>query len=136
MIKMAAVTDDGQNITSHFGRATKYAVLTVEDGCIIARELRDNAGRRDFQQDESHGHEHHDDARGRGFGKHAGEKHRLMFEAIPDCDVVLARGMGQGAYQGLQQKGIQPILTDIAGIDTAVEAIIDDTIEDHLERLH
>ena len=59
-----------------------------------------------------------------------------MFEAIPDCEMVLARGMGQGAYQGLQQKGIQPILTDIADIDTAVEAVIDDSIEDHPERLH
>ena len=136
MIKIAAVTDDGKSISAHFGRATKYAVLTIEDGRIIARELRDKAGHHDFQHEESHGHEHHDDARGRGFGKRAGEKHRLMFEAIPDCEMVLARGMGQGAYQGLQQKGIHPILTDIADIDTAVEAVIDDSIENHPERLH
>jgi predicted Fe-Mo cluster-binding NifX family protein len=59
-----------------------------------------------------------------------------MFEAIPDCQVLLARGMGQGAYQGLQQIGIRPILTDIANIDTAVEAVIDGNIEDRPERLH
>jgi predicted Fe-Mo cluster-binding NifX family protein len=136
MIKIAAVTDDGESISPHFGRATKYAVLTVEDGHIIARELRDKAGHRDFQNEESHAHEHHDDVRGRGYGKRAGEKHRLMFEAIPDCEMLLARGMGRGAYQGLQGEGIRPILTDIAGIDTAVKAVIDGTIEDHPERLH
>ena len=136
MKKIAVVTDDGKNISPHFGRATKYAVLTVEDGRIIAHDLRDKAGHRDFQHEESHNHQHHDDARGRGFGKHAGEKHRLMFEAIPDCEIVLARGMGQGAYQGLQQNGIRPILTDIADIDRAVQAVIDGSIEDHLERLH
>lgn len=136
MIKIAVVTDDGKNISPHFGRATKYAVLTVEDNRIIAHDLRDKAGHRDFQHEESHDHQHHDDDRGRGFGKHSGEKHRLMFEAIPDCEIVLARGMGQGAYQGLQQNGIRPILTDIADIDIAVQAVIDGSIEDHPERLH
>jgi predicted Fe-Mo cluster-binding NifX family protein len=136
MKKIAAVTNDGKTISPHFGRADKYAVLTVEDDCVIAREIRDKSGHHDFQDEESHGHEYHDDARGRGFGRRAGEKHQLMFEAIPDCEMVLARGMGQGAYQGLQQKGILPILTNIADIDRAVEAVIDGTIEDHPERLH
>jgi predicted Fe-Mo cluster-binding NifX family protein len=136
MKKIAAVTDDGKTISPHFGLATKYAVLTVEGGQIIARELRDKAGHRDFQHEGSHDHKGHNDARGRGFGNHAGEKHRLMFKAIPDCDIVLARGMGQGAYQGLQQKGIRPILTDIPDIDTAVQAVVDGSIEDRPERLH
>jgi hypothetical protein len=36
----------------------------------------------------------------------------------------------------LQQNGIRPILTDIADIDTAMEAVIEGSIEDHPERLH
>ena len=136
MIKIAAVSDDEKTISHHFGRATKYVVITVEEGSITAREVRDKAGHRDFHQEEGHKHEHHDDERGRGFGKHAREKHQLMFEAIPDCDIVLAGGMGQGAYQGLQQKDIYPILTAIADIDLAVQAVIDGSIEDHHERLH
>ena len=59
-----------------------------------------------------------------------------MFEAIPDCEIVLARGMGQGAHQGLEQRGIRPILTDIADIETAAQAVIDGTIENRPERLH
>jgi len=50
--------------------------------------------------------------------------------------VVLARGMGQGAYKGLQEMGIRPILTEISEIDIAVQAVMDDSIEDRPERLH
>jgi len=136
MKKIAAVTDDEKTISAHFGRATKYAVLTVDDGQIIAREIRNKAGHHDFQHEEIHTHEHHDHSHGHGHGKHAGEKHKRMFETIPDCQILLARGMGQGAYQGLQQTGILPILTDIADIVSAVQAVIDGSIEDHPERLH
>jgi predicted Fe-Mo cluster-binding NifX family protein len=135
MMKIAVVTDDGTTISAHFGRATKYAVLDIEDDNIVSRELRDKAGHDDFQHDGSHEHDHHEEHE-RGFGKHAGEKHRRMFKVIPDCTIVLARGMGQGAYQGLQQNGIRPILTEIRDIDTAVQAVIDGTIEDRPERLH
>jgi predicted Fe-Mo cluster-binding NifX family protein len=137
MMKIAAVTDDDRTISPHFGRAIYYAVLTVENGQIVARELRDKASHHDFQREGLHGHhEHHDDSRGRGFGRHSAEKHQRMFAAITDCEVVLARGMGRGAHNGLQQIGVKPILTDINDIETATQAVIDDSIEDHPERLH
>jgi predicted Fe-Mo cluster-binding NifX family protein len=59
-----------------------------------------------------------------------------MFETITDCQIVLARGMGQGAYAGLEQMNVRPILTEIKEIETAVQAVIDGTIENHPERLH
>jgi len=142
--KIAAVTDDGKTISAHFGRAIKYAVLTVEDGQITASELRDKANHHDFQRE---GSGHHDDhlviqpsgyknAPGHGHGQHSAEKHRRMFETIPDCQILLARGMGQGAYTGLEQMGIRPIMTDIKEIEAAAQAVIDGSIEDHPERLH
>jgi predicted Fe-Mo cluster-binding NifX family protein len=136
MMKIAAVTDDGYTISAHFGRASKYVVLTIEGDLIKEREVRDKAGHRDFQGEESHRHEGHDDPRGRGFGRHSTEKHQRMFENIEDCQVVLARGMGQGARQGLQAMGIRPILTDLADVEVAVQAVMDGSIEDHPERLH
>lgn len=141
-MKIAAVTDDGKTISAHFGRATKYVVYSIEDEQIVTQELRDKLGHRDFSKGEHHSH--HDDnhdhdhnhANGHGHGKHSAEKHRRMFEAITDCDIVLARGMGQGAYAGLKQAGIKPILTDIKDVETAVTAVIEDNIIDHIERLH
>ena len=136
-MKIAAVTDDNEIISQHFGKATQYTVLTIDEGKIIAREIREKANHQDFQREGLEGqHQHHSDPRGRGFGQHSGEKHKRMFETIKDCQFLLARGMGQGAYNGLQQTGIQPIITDIPEIEKAVEAVIDGSIEDHKERLH
>ncbi|MCJ7695504.1 MAG: NifB/NifX family molybdenum-iron cluster-binding protein [Anaerolineaceae bacterium] len=136
-MKIAAVTDDNETISQHFGRAMKYSVLTIEEGNIIAKELREKANHQDFQREGLEGqHQHQDDPRGRGFGRHSGEKHQRMFATINDCQILLARGMGQGAYNGLQQMGIQPIITDIPEIEKAVQAVIDESIEDHPERLH
>jgi len=137
-MKIAAVTDDGQIISAHFGRATKYAVYTIEDGQIVTQELRDKLGHRDFSKKEHHSHDDHDHnhKNGHGHGKHSAEKHRRMFAAITDCDVLLARGMGQGAYNGLAQANIQPIVTGIADIETAVIAVIENNIINHTERLH
>jgi predicted Fe-Mo cluster-binding NifX family protein len=136
MEKIAAVTDDGNTISAHFGRATKYVVLTIDDGQVVSREVREKAGHHDFQHDGSHDRTHHEHGSGRGTGKHSARKHQRMFETIPDCEIVLARGMGQGAHQGLVERGIRPILTDIANIDEAVEAVINGSIEDNLARLH
>jgi predicted Fe-Mo cluster-binding NifX family protein len=136
-MKIAAVTDDGITISAHFGRATHYVVLTIEAGHIIAQEQRDKASHRDFEAEGMHGHhEHHEDSRGRGFGRHSAEKHERMFAAIRDCEIVLARGMGQGARNGLLQMGKKPILTDIVNIENATQAVIDDSIIDYPERLH
>jgi len=140
-MKIAAVTDDGQKISAHFGRATKYAIYTIVDGQIIAQELRDKLGHRDFAKEGHHDHNHdhvhvHDHSKGHGHGQHSAEKHRRMFETITDCDILLARGMGQGAYNGLAQANIQPIVTDIANVETAVIAVIENNIINHTERLH
>lgn len=134
--KIAAVTDDEKTISAHFGRAKQYAVLTIEAGHVADRELREKAGHHTFAGEGHHAHRHRDDPGGRGFGQHAGEKHARMIAPIADCQMILARGMGQGAYAKLKREGIRPILTDIADIEEAVRAVIDGSIVNHLERLH
>ncbi|MBK8935732.1 MAG: hypothetical protein IPM76_26100 [Chloroflexi bacterium] len=126
-MKIAVVTDDGKKISAHFGRATKYAVYTVEAGQIVAQELRAKMGHQDFAGEAHHDHEHHHET-GHGQGQHSAEKHQRMFATITDCDVLLARGMGQGAYTGLEQANVRPILTDIADVETAVTAVIEGKI--------
>lgn len=136
-MKIAAVTDDNITISQHFGRALQYSVVTVDKGEIVDRELRDKASHKDFQREGIEGqHRNRDDARGRGYGRHSAEKHKRMFASINDCQILLARGMGQGAYNGLLQMGIKPILTDIPEIELAVRAVLDESIVDHPERLH
>ncbi len=48
-MKIAFATQDGQTISRHFGRAPHYLV-TIENGAVAQRELRDKA---------SHAHHEH-----------------------------------------------------------------------------
>jgi hypothetical protein len=65
-----------------------------------------------------------------------GHRHASMAQAIADCQVLLCRGMGYGAYQSMQQFGIVPVVTDEADIEAAVQAYIEGRLQDHPERLH
>jgi predicted Fe-Mo cluster-binding NifX family protein len=131
-MKIAIVSDDGKTISKHFGRAENYLVVHYDNDQIVGRTTLAKQGICETPHRQQGRH----DPRGRGYGHRAEHSHGQMFENIRDCDVVLSRGMGRGAYQGLQSLGIRPILTDIADIESAVRAVMDDTIIDHVEMLH
>jgi predicted Fe-Mo cluster-binding NifX family protein len=134
-MKIAAITDDGETISQHFGRARYYKMCMVEDGNITGREMRDKMAHHDFAHEDDH-HEGRDDARGHGFGARAATRHASMISAIADCDVVLVRGMGRGAYITMEEAGITPVVTDIETIEEAVQAYVDGKLVDHTELLH
>jgi predicted Fe-Mo cluster-binding NifX family protein len=130
-INIAIVTDDGITISQHFGRAKYYEVLFVENGKVIKRERRNKLGHHNFAEEE-----HHQSGNQHGIDEASHNKHISMAEAIKDCQILLARGMGNGAYQSMLQLNIKPIVTDISNIDEAVLAVISGTIVDHTEKLH
>jgi predicted Fe-Mo cluster-binding NifX family protein len=132
-MKIAAISDDGVHISQHFGRAEMYVVLTVEDGQILAEETRPKLGHGAFVSQP-----HADlDAQGRhGFGAGAQSRHQQMAEAIGDCDVLIAGGMGWGAYESLKGYGIRPIVTDMPDIREAVRRYLEGELPDLMERLH
>lgn len=132
-MKIAAITEDGTTISHHFGRAPYYLVVTVENGQIVHRELREKLGHNQFSQ-EPHSEEHHGPYHGMDTASH--EKHVRMSEAIADCEAVLCRGMGRGAYESMKTRGIRPVVTDIALIDEAVMAYVEGRIVDLVDRLH
>lgn len=131
-VNIAAVTDDGVTISQHFGRAKYYEVLFVENGKVVKRERREKLGHHNFAQQEHH---HHSNEQ-HGFDESSHNKHVSMAEAIKDCQILLARGMGNGAYQSMLQLSIKPVVTDIKNIDEAVQAVINDSIVNHTEKLH
>jgi predicted Fe-Mo cluster-binding NifX family protein len=130
-MKIAAVTEDGVTISPHFGRAPYYVVLTVEDGKVVGREQREKV---------AHGHGHgghvHIEGQTHGFDAASQDTHGRMAAPISDCQLLLARGMGMGAYQSLVQAGIEPVITDLPVIDEAVAAYLAGMLTNHLERLH
>lgn len=131
-MKIAAVTDDGITISPHFGRASRYAVLTVEEGQVVSRELRDKLGHSQFAGQE----QAHDPSKPHGFGPESQDRHSRMIAAIRDCQVLLVRGMGWGARSSLEEGGIETIITDVENIDAAVQGYVDGRLVDHTELLH
>ena len=83
-MKIAAVTHDGSTISAHFGRASHYAVLTVEDGKIVERELRDKLGHSHFVGSE----ERHEPGQPHGFGPESQDRHTRMIAAIQDLSLI------------------------------------------------
>ena len=132
-IKIAAITDDGKTISQHFGRAPYYLVATVENGQIAKREVRDKLGHAHFAN-QPHPEEQPGQPHGMDAASH--NKHLQMAEAIDDCEALLCRGMGMGAYESMKAVGIRPVVTDIEVIDEAVMAYVAGNIVDQVERLH
>jgi predicted Fe-Mo cluster-binding NifX family protein len=132
-MKIAAITEDGKVIHQHFGRAPYYLVVTIEDRQIVNREMRPKLGHANFAN-QPNPHQTH--GAGHGFDPAAQSRHAQMAATINDCEALLCRGMGQGAYQNIQERGIRPILTDIASIDEAVQAYLEGRIVDRVDRLH
>jgi transcriptional regulator with XRE-family HTH domain/predicted Fe-Mo cluster-binding NifX family protein len=132
-MKIAVITDDGQTISQHFGRAPYYLVFTIEGGKIVERELRDKMGHNQFSA-HPHAHDSHTPEHGTDAASH--EKHSSMAETIADCKAILCGGMGMGAYESMRRLNIQPVVTDLSDIDAAVQAFITGKLVDHTELLH
>ncbi len=132
-MKIAVISDDGTSISQHFGRAPLYVVVTVEEGKVVGKESRDKAGHHTFAA-----HQPPDLAPCESHGYDAGSqaRHQSMAGTISDCQVLLAGGMGWGAYESMQSYNIKPVVTDAKSIDEAVQLYLDGKLTNLMERLH
>jgi predicted Fe-Mo cluster-binding NifX family protein len=132
-MKIAAISEDGVTISQHFGRAPYYLVVMVEDGRVVSKEKRDKAGHHTFA---AHTEEHLEPGERHGFDAGAQTRHANMMSNIADCQVLLAGGMGWGAYESLKSRGIETIVTDVESIDEAVTLYLAGKLPNLMERLH
>ncbi len=132
-MKIAVVTEDEKTISQHFGRATWYKVFTIEDGKITGSEKRAKMGHQQFaEQDSQHGPH----AGPHGFDAPSQQRHASMAAAISDCQVIIAGGMGMGAYESLKGFNIESIITDKTDIDEAINSYLNCNLPNLMERLH
>ncbi len=132
-MKIAFITDDGKNISAHFGRAPYYQVIEVEAGKETHRDLREKLGHMHFQsegQHEEHSGEQH------GFSPESQSRHAAMLGAIQDCDVVIGGGMGRGALINIQESGKEVFLTDVSDIDQALQLYLAGNLPNRQELSH
>jgi len=132
-MKIAVVTDDETTVCQHFGRAEYYMVFTAENGKITGKERRDKMGHRHFVGQES--------GQGSGGGPHGYDaasqgKHASMAQSISDCQVLIAGGMGMGAYDSMRSYNIESIVTDVEIIEDAVKRYLEGKLTNLMDRLH
>jgi predicted Fe-Mo cluster-binding NifX family protein len=127
-MKIAIVSDDAKTISAHFGNALYYLVYTIENGKITGQETRNKPRHKQSKGKHIEGH--------RMCNRPSEAHHVSMMGLIMDCDVVLASGMGESAYDDLKIRSIQPIITDIREVQPALDAYLNGTLIDHLELLH
>jgi predicted Fe-Mo cluster-binding NifX family protein len=129
---IAIVTDDGTTVSSHFGRARFYEVITLTDGKVIKRERREKAGHHTFASEEAEGEHEHE----HGHGESHERRHQTMVSPILDCRAVIVRGMGQGAVDHLRSANLIPVLTNLDTIDEVISAIATGSLDHDERRIH
>lgn len=122
MIKIAFATDDLVTISAHLGRAQKFLVYTIQDGHVTSKEERIKP---------AHDHSHHE-----GHDHNDGHFHNNMVDAVKDCQVVIARGMGRPAFDSVERAGLQAIVTGITTIEEALQAYRDGSLLHFPNRIH
>ncbi|HNY03858.1 MAG TPA: NifB/NifX family molybdenum-iron cluster-binding protein [Bacteroidales bacterium] len=96
-MKIAIPSDDGIHLSQHFGRTRGFVVVDTENGSITGQEYRTNTftgHALGMHSDHPHGQE--------GHGHHS---HQGILEALGDCAVVIAGGMGYRLLEDLTQAG-------------------------------
>ena len=137
-MKIAIVTTDGETVNQHFGRSPYYAIFSVEEGKVVDTEMRQR-GTGHFAKNQDQGqHNHdHDHSKGHGYGPGDGDKHDAMAREISDCQILIAGGMGRGAYERFFSNGINVIMTDQKDIQETVKLYIDGKLKNlYQERTH
>ena len=99
-MKIAIPTNDGINLSAHFGRCRQFLIFEAGNGQVKLVETRMNAG--------CHGHGATD-----GAAEHPG--HSGFVEALRDCETVLCGGIGAGAVEALKAGGIPVVLVEATG---------------------
>lgn len=123
MKKIAFPTEDGETITPHMGHAPYFLVAEVGDDGEIAFEKRDKPHH--GQETDHSAHEH----AGGGMG-------RRMFVPIQDCQVLIAGGMGEPAYQHALSQGLEVFLVGEKNIRRALEDYQAGNLISDMRRIH
>ena len=132
-MKIAVVSTDGATISQHFGRATLYVVYSVANGKVGGKETRSKITHHHSTKNDEH-ECGHDGRHGCDSGSQV--KHASMMETIADCNVLMAGGMGWGAYESLKSYNIEPVVTDVTDIEEAVKLHLAGNLPNLMERLH
>lgn len=101
-----ALPKDGIMLNQHFGRSESFAIVTIDEKDIIGLKEVSTA---DLQHN------------------HGGLSQMLLNQSV---ELVIAGGMGEGAYNALQEKGIKVIRGAAGSIKDVLQQYLDGSLKD------
>ena len=127
-MKIAIPSDEGTYLSQHFGKTLGFTIFEVDNGHILKQEYRPNTftghALGQHQEHQHHGPEHEE---------HAQHSHNRILNALHDCEVVIAGGMGRRLVDDLTEAGKRIIITTQIETSKAVEMFLADELKSDKE---
>ena len=92
-MRIAIPSNDMTTVSAHFGRTKGFMIFDIENNKVTNKEYKVNT----FTGHSQNKHEEHD------HGKHK-HSHETILNALNECEVVIAGGMGKRLFDDFEQK--------------------------------
>ena len=111
-MRVAIPSDDGTNMASHTGRASGFIVYDIEAEEAYRVEYRSNTytahAKGECNEDQHHTHQGYHD-------------HEELLDALHDCQIMIAQGMGPRLVMDLSRRGIEVLFCNQHVADEAAQ---------------
>ncbi|MBT7144548.1 MAG: iron-molybdenum cofactor biosynthesis protein [Bacteroidetes bacterium] len=116
MMKIAVPSNDQKSVNQHFGRSKGFLIITVQESEITDIEYRENT----FTGHATNNHNHSPN-----------HSHSGIMNALSDCTVIIAGGMGQRLYEEFQSTGKEVFVTKHKVASQAIAAYINNSLDNN-----
>lgn len=127
-MNIAVPSNDGINVSAHFGRSKGFLIFETENQEIIKSAYRLNdVTAHATGLHHAHGHDHN-----HGAGEHS-HSHTGILDLLEDCEAVIAGGMGNRLYVDLQAAGKKATITRESNARQAVLLMLQNQLDNNPE---
>lgn len=130
-MRIAIPSDDGNNITAHTGRAKGFVIYEIKDN---------RAERIEYRSNHFTAHALGECNEDTGSAKHQHQSHDSLLDALQDCQVLIARGMGPRLVMDLEIRDIRALFCSEFDANTVAfqfaQGILETSGKSHCDRSH
>lgn len=134
-MKIAVPSDNNKTLSQHFGRCAGFIIFDVAEGGILSSEYRFNTfthhvtgQQHQYGPHPGHGQGHDHVTEEAHHTSHGNHSHARILDALQDCDIIIAGGMGYRLQEDLAGAGKKVHITRLINAREAVEMFLQDRL--------
>ncbi len=127
-MKIAIPSNDSTTISAHFGRTKGFVICEIDNNKVVKKEYIQNTftgHSQGLHTDKNLKHNSHE---------HQKHSHQGILDAIGDCEVVIAGGMGRRLYNDFEQNNIKVFVSQEANIDSALNLFLNNELDNNTDK--